>query len=181
MRPVCARIFILDSPPLEPSLICLSFLYLALTPSLTHSLPSAVPAPSRGPLPAPSPSYPPSISLISPSYLLAFLTFTNGLLRATAAAAITTPKPPANRRAGAGPSKDVRGESRNLKALEDVYGPGVFSKQSAWCSSANSHAHARLWTHTHTLVLVLWRLCLCALLHARVFARACRKVSLKIV
>ena len=147
--------------------------------SLTHSLPSV--RRSR-PFPGPPPC---SVSLLSPSYLLAFLTFTNGLLRATAAAAITTPKPPANRRAGAGPSKDVRGESRNLKALEDVYGPGVFSKQSAWCSSANSHAHARLWTHTHThthtLVLVLWRLCLCALLHARVFARACRKVSLKIV
>ena len=75
-------------------------------------------------------------------------------MRETAAAAITTPKPPANRRAGAGPSKDVRGESRNPKEVEDVYGPGVFSKQSAWCplhirmhmqGSGHTHKHQ----HTH--------------------------------
>ena len=159
----------LDSPPLEPSLICLRDLYLALTPSLTHSRPPLPPLP-------PSLLHLPRIA----SYLPPSLTFTNGLLRATAAAAITTPKPPANRRAGAGPSKDVRGESRNLKEVEDVYGPGVFSKQSAWFSSAHSYAHARLWTHTHTH-LFWWR-CVCAgarLPHTRVCARACTRVSLK--
>ena len=57
--PVYARILMLDSPPLEPSLICLR---LPGPYSLTHSLPSA--APSASPFRSPSPSYLPPISLL---------------------------------------------------------------------------------------------------------------------
>jgi hypothetical protein len=166
MRPVWARIFMLDSPPLEPSLICLRALYLAPY-SLTHSLPSA--SPSSSPFPSPSASNLPPISLLTSSFSHLHERSNEGDSRSSHHDPQASGKSPG----WGGPVKGCSWRKPQSQGSGRCLWPRGLLQTERMVPTAHSYAHARLWTHTQTSTHTRLFWCRCACVCARCRTHAC--------
>jgi hypothetical protein len=168
--PVYARILMLDSPPLEPSLICLR---LPGPYSLTHSLPSA--APSASPFRSPSPSYLPPISLLSPSFSHVHERSIAGDSRGRH----HNPQAPGKSPGWGGPVKGCSWRKpQSQRSGRCLWPRGLLQTERMVLICTFVCTCKALDTHTHTFVLVAVCLCRCALAaHTRVCTRLHKSIA----